>query len=394
MKNIMRNLNPTPRTLLVLIFVVGILARLAFVVAPFEATHIDAERADYFRALSALFSIAALFAFFRVARCVLEFPGALAASALFAINPVLIALSGSLLPDGLMLLLSLLSILSLFAWEASEKTSALLAASAWLALAILAKASAVHLGFFFAFIVLRKLGARALRTPQIYVSACIVLAPALVWYGYANGLWHSAELSFFVQDDAPFARADAWRAPWTLLANRLAVESRYVFNGPGFVLLGMVFLQPARRASTLLAWYASALLFHCFLLETPGSKAYLHHAIGVAPACILLGAGVMTFLDPQNIYRIATRTTDRAARIAALFLLVPTLLLCAHRGYVLLAQRVHQEKPHSQYDGRHKVDPSSDMHASALRKTELRSDALKFYSRVTQNEDTLAFDLE
>lgn len=404
----MKTIDSSDRAWLISIFLIGVLVRLAFVAAPLGTSYVDAEReaayaqiaqnfaqedfnilhprrsevdgesrsrtsnlvetefpflpwlaavldrslgehAANYRVLSALCSIASLFAFFQVARRILERPGALAASALFAINPVLMELSGSLLPDGLMLLLGLLALDRLFAWEVNERATTLFAASTWLAFAILATTSALHLVFFFAFIVLRKLRSRTLYSPQFYVSACIALLPALVWYSYAYKIGHSSGLSLFTQGGTHFSRSEAWLAPWTLLTHSLAIESRYVFNGPGLVLLGMTLLQPVHKALTFVVWYASAFFFHCIMLETPDGGAYFHHAISVAPACILLGAGVMTFLDPENVYRVATRTTNRAARIAALFLLVPTLLLSAYRGYDLLTQRAHREIPHSSF---------------------------------------------
>lgn len=310
-----------------------------------------------FRALSALCSIAALFVFFRIAQRLLAPPGALAATALFAANPLLVTLSGSLQPDGVMLLLGLLAVEALLAWQARGNPFALGVAGSWLGLAILAKTPAVHLAFLFAFVVLRQLGARAWRSGSVYASSCMAIVPALLWYLYAREIWQTTGLSLGLSNETHFLNLEVLWHAWAPIVGNLRSELRHVVSGPGLVLLFVMLWQPLHKVVIPLVWYATTWIFYAVALETSGDDwAYYYHAIGVAPACLLLGAGVMTFLDPENVYRVATRSTEKAARTAALVMLNIVLAVFVYRTHGLLHFRTHQADLHSLYDGLHGVD--------------------------------------
>lgn len=255
--------------------------------------HVTGESDLTARLVVAAFGIAALFVFAGIARRTLGPPGDLAATLVFALNPLLVFLGTSLQPDPAMLLFLLLAFSALERWYTAGSERALLRAVAWLGLAVLAKASAAHLGLVLAAALLRREGLRTLLRPRTWLAAVIALAPALAWYAWARGLYATWGNSLGLSNQDHWIDVDVFTNPRfvTGLVTRQVVN---VFALGGLVLAAVALLRRPRPPVVWLAgiWTLASLVFLVIAIRTTASGwAFYYHALTVGPAALLIGAG-------------------------------------------------------------------------------------------------------
>jgi 4-amino-4-deoxy-L-arabinose transferase-like glycosyltransferase len=252
------------------------------------------------RLLSAVCSILSLFAFAGLARRLLPHPGALIATALFAANGLLFALSGAIQPEPLQLLFTILAADAITQWLKEGQRRFLLQASAMTAIAILAKSPAAYLGFLLAYAVLRRLGVRAFSDPLVYVSAAIALVPPALWYAWSHSLYLATGLSLGVSNETHFLtwamvlHPQDW-IPWNVIS-----EWRDVFALFGIFLGVLALLHSWKTIEVPVIWFASVILIYVVAADTSGdSWAYYYHCNSIPPACLLMAIGVLE-LEPQS----------------------------------------------------------------------------------------------
>jgi len=246
------------------------------------------------RLLVFVFSLITLGLFFQLARSLLPPFGALAASLFFVLSPLVVGISHSLQPEGLMLLCYILAVYAFIRWLDDERSwhyySLALGATA---LAILAKATAAHIGLFFAALVLGRMGVGALRRPRIWVFGVVSLLPALLWYAHARHFWLTYGNSLGVSNEYHWAG-------WDLFTNRSFIlgiagsEIFYVWIPTGVLVIAVgLFLKKSDRAIEYsLYWLASILVFYLIAARTTSASwAVYYHVISVPPVAILFGAG-------------------------------------------------------------------------------------------------------
>jgi len=243
------------------------------------------------RALSAVLGVGGLLLFAGLARRLLPRPGALAAVAFYAFNPLLIFLSTAMQPEPLMLFLSLLAIVLIERWDRTQSTVTLLLAGAALGGAILAKAPAACLGFVFAFVVLRRSGIGALKHVRVWLAAVLALGPPVAWYLWARHFWVLYGNSLGMSNESPFLGLDMLRGPEWIIG-LLKWQTLGVLTPLGWILL-LATLRARRSATALpLVWLGSVWLMLVVSARTTAADwAFYYHALAVAPACILMGAG-------------------------------------------------------------------------------------------------------
>ena len=245
------------------------------------------------RLLSALSAALALVLFARLAARVVPPPGALLATAAFAANPLLLHFAGSIQPDPLMVLLTILAMDALWRWVEGAPDGALVGAGAWAGAAILAKGFGFFLGFAFAFLILRKRGIRALADPAVWLAGALAVVPAFAWYAWAHHLYVTTGLSLGVTNEHHWISWALLRAPREPLLGNLRSEGLNVFVALGIPLAACAFLQPWRRIEPAVVWYLAAAVAYVLTANTSGTDwALYYHSISVPPACLLAGFGL------------------------------------------------------------------------------------------------------
>jgi len=134
-------------------------------------------------------SLLTLIAFFALARSVLPPFGALAASAVFVLNPLAVRVSNALQPESLMLFFYVFAAYAFLRWLENESRTWYALALVSTAMVVLVKIPAIHIGILFLALLLWKKGAAALARPRVWLFGIGALVPGALWYLHAHRLW-------------------------------------------------------------------------------------------------------------------------------------------------------------------------------------------------------------
>jgi 4-amino-4-deoxy-L-arabinose transferase-like glycosyltransferase len=251
------------------------------------------------RILAYTFALATLAIFLALARRVLPWRGALAAGLFFALNPLIVRISNALQPEALMLLAYVCGVYAFMRWLEARKPGR--AAVGWWALAavatslaILAKATAAHVGLLFAVMLWRRYRWAALRDPLVWVFGIIALVPSVLWYSHAHHFWLIYGNSLGLSNEDHWIGADVFReSSFTL--GLITVELFYVWTAAGAVtgLYGLAAAPNAPASRMAVPWLAGAMLFYIAAIRTTANSwALYYHIFSVAPVALLFGLGV------------------------------------------------------------------------------------------------------
>src|SRR5262245_5431103 len=213
------------------------------------------------RWLSALASLAALLVFERLARRALPPVAALAATAFFAAQPLLLFLAPAMQPDSLMVLVVLLAVGRLWRYEQSGEGRDLVVAGLLTGAATLVKAPAMFVGFLLIDATLRRHAAGVLRRREVWGAAVCALLPVAAWYGWVHRFWLDYGLSLGLSNQTHWVSLPALADPlqWIEI---LRVEIRRVFTWPGLLLVAAALLGRPRGLIGPLRWAAAVALFY------------------------------------------------------------------------------------------------------------------------------------
>jgi hypothetical protein len=317
------------------------LVEMEFPLLPWTAGMIDrviGYREQHLRVLSCLLEIGGLLLFASLARRLLPVEGAVAAVAMYALNPLLIYLATAMQPEPPMLFLSLVAMVLLERWRRTGAPATLLLAGAALGGAILAKAPAACLGIVFAYVILERDGPRAALRPAALGAAVLALAPPLRWYEWARHLYLLYGNSLGLSNEYPFLGADMLLRPGWIL-RLLRWETLGVVTPAGWALL--LAAGRARRRSDALpfAWLASVWVFYIAAARTTADDwAFYYHAASAAPVCLLMGSGFAA-LRASAPPRILMLPAGRARRALACVLAVAVLAALAAATVALVRAR-------------------------------------------------------
>jgi hypothetical protein len=290
------------------------------------------------RALSAMLEIGSLLLLAGLARRLLPEEGALAALAFYAFNPLLIYLSTAMQPEPLMLFFSLLAVALIARWDRTGSTAMLFLAAAALGGAVLAKAPAACLGFVFAFVILRRSGLAGLKEARVWAAAILSLAPPVAWYIWARRFWIMYGNSLGLSNQSPFLGLDMLHRPeWVV--GLLKWETLGVLTPLGWILLLAARRAPRLATALPFAWLGSVwIMFIVSARTTSEDWAFYYHSAAIAPASLLMGAGVAALWDagPGQVLGLASGRLRRgvAAALAAatlVFLIAATVVVIRAR---------------------------------------------------------------
>ena len=245
------------------------------------------------RIISLLLSLGVLAFFWFLARDILSPEAAIAAFAFFAFNPLIFEVSTAVQPEGLTMLAYIAAVYFFSRWTNTHKTSDLYASAALTSLAILAKATSVHIGLLFAILWLRKEGVATFRNWRAYAFACIALIPGVLWYTHAKSLWLTYGNSLGISNEYHWIGPDFFTNPYFIIGI-LQNEIVWVWGGVGVIVavVGIVLSRRERAVSISIIWLVSVFVFLIVAARTTADDwANYYHVFAVAPASLLIGFG-------------------------------------------------------------------------------------------------------
>jgi hypothetical protein len=246
------------------------------------------------RALPLLGGLVAAFVFWRLTRRVLLEPGALLATALFGLNPLLIYCATSVQSDVLMLVGVLVAVVG--AWRFALDDSArkwLVICALGISLAGLQKLPGLHVGVVVVFLLVRHLGWRRIIRPDVLLIGGISLAGPISWALWARSLYGDTGLSLGISNERHWAGAELFTEP-ALLRGIVSQEVRYVWVLTALP-LGLAGLWLGRRrlvTQVAIVWLVSVGVMLVAAGRTTGDAwAFYYHLPAVAPMALLCGVG-------------------------------------------------------------------------------------------------------
>jgi 4-amino-4-deoxy-L-arabinose transferase-like glycosyltransferase len=280
-------------------------AEMEFPAVPWAMAVLDKAfgyRESYGRWLMFAASLLTILVFFGLARSVLPAAGALAASAVFVLSPLVIRVSNSLQPEALMLLLEVLAVTAFLRWLDKDAWSSYALAVAATAAAILIKAPAAHLGILFLLLLAGRKGAAAFRRLRVWAFGALSLLPGALWYLHAHRFWTQYGNSLGVSNESHWIGPDLFANPGALLrllVNLAKLEIGLVWTPVGLAAAAYALIllrkQPAVRLGA--AWIAAVGVYYLVAIRTLGDTWAAYYHVASAPAAALLvGAGAVGFL--------------------------------------------------------------------------------------------------
>ncbi len=245
------------------------------------------------RILAYIFSLIGLAIFLQLARYLLPPAGAVAASLFYVLSPLAIFISTAIHAEGLMFLCYLAAAYFFIRWIDSRSNKHYVIALIATALTILTKATAAHIGIFFALLVLSQIGWSALREAKIWFFAIGSLLPAAAWYYYAHQLWLSYGNSMGLSNENHWVGTDFFsHAEFITGIVRLDVSNVWMPAGVVIAALGLLFRWKDRAVRYALCWAISVGIFYVVAARTTSDAwANYYHIFAVPAAALLVGAG-------------------------------------------------------------------------------------------------------
>ncbi len=248
------------------------------------------------RLLSLLISFLTLLVLTRLSFFLFKEPGALVATAFFAVNPLLIYLSTAVQSDTLMFLFLSLALYyylkSARKNPDSQNTREYFISIGFLSLAILCKATAATYALFFALDILRRHGLRKTLTDKAtYLAMALLLIPNAVWVIHSHQFWLDYRMSLGVTNEGHLSGTD-------MLFKRkyyqgfLSNTTAFITSYPGLIAVfaGLWSVRKSPLAKPLYTLAISLGVFYFATLYTTGAIwAFYYHALSIPFVGILFG---------------------------------------------------------------------------------------------------------
>lgn len=255
---------------------------------------VTGESALVGRVISLVLSMATLIVFAALARGLLPPVAAAAAVGVMAVNPLFVGLSTAIVAEPLMLAGYVGGIYAFWRWLENDSGGALAAATVLLALAVLAKAPAAHVGLLLLALLLWKRGWNSLKDPRPWVVAILVLLPGALWYRHAHNLWLEYGNSLGMSNETHWAGlAVLWHPRLVFNVMRQDLTHVWAHGALALGLFGLVTHRRQRGATFALLWLGAVFVYLLAVARTTGDDwAYYYHIVALPPAAMLIGLGV------------------------------------------------------------------------------------------------------
>ena len=263
------------------------------------------------------------------------------AAALYLILPLSWFFGRAIMPEALMVLLSVTALWSLQRWLEAPSPAGFLLAAASAGLCFAVKVPTLYLGFPLVALAVQRHGAGFLRRPSLWLYLVLVLLPPVLWHRHALDLFEETGLTFGIFGSSGY---DKWDhalllsgAFWGTLGGRFL---EYVWTPAGalLVLAGVIGLWPpagdaGRRRLYLYAWLGGLIAY--VLLVPEGNRKLHYYQIPFVPVgALFAGAPLAALLGSGDL---GGRRSAWLARLSGM----PRRLLAAGLLVAVVAGSVH-----------------------------------------------------
>ncbi|MBX7171543.1 MAG: glycosyltransferase family 39 protein [Pyrinomonadaceae bacterium] len=288
------------------------------------------------RLINFLFSLATLWFFFQLARSFLDEFSSLVAFTFFTFHPMVMEISTSVQPEGLMILCYTASVYFFTRWLKTEENKDFWLATIATMLTILAKATAGHIGLLFGVLLLQKYGFGIFKQVKIWLFGAISLLPALVWYAHAKSLWKNYGNSLGVSNEYHWIGWDFFTNP-RFIVGILQIELTHVFLFFGAVICAFAIWKNwgEKFINFCLIWLGAIFLLYVIASRTTSENwATYYHVFSVLPVALLVGYAFNKFFEFGSILN--------ATNLVLIICLLATFLISAKKDRSeILEHRVH-----------------------------------------------------
>ena len=223
----------------------------------------------------------------------------------FLVTPLSLFFGRAFLPESLMLLLSVSSLLTFKCWTESERISYYICSILLASLCYLVKIPTLYLGFPLVAIALSKWGWRFIYQRLLWLYLIISLFPSLVWYLHASNLFADTGLTFGIWNRYGYDKWD--RSVLYDYEFYRQMSWRFVYNiftplGCGFLCFGIFKTRISRTKWMLWGWSIGLLLY--MILVPEGNRKLHYYQVPFIPlGCLWAGFGTVVALDhwPQSL---------------------------------------------------------------------------------------------
>ncbi len=252
------------------------------------------------RLIALVFSILTLFYFYALSRRIDNGAVLIVSLGVVALSPMLVELSSALQSEAMMLFFYLGSIYYFSVWMEESSARYLYLSSAMLAVAILLKATAAHVGLLFSIMLIRHYGIKkVLSNGKMWIYAGISLLPPLLWYTHAKNLYYEYGNSLGISNETHLVGWDFFYHPY-YIKGILKTEVFQVWTpfGLAIAITGLYLLKAHRKEPFTVLWYLSIFVFYVLAAKTTADPwAYYYHAFAIFPAAIIIGMGVKAIIS-------------------------------------------------------------------------------------------------
>ncbi len=258
------------------------------------------------RVVSLVFSLLTLGVFFLLAKYLLPELGAIAAAAVFTFNPIFIYISNSLQPESLMFFFYLLATYCFLRWYEEDKSGYFWISCVATALTILSKATAAHIGIFFALLVIRKYGWKVFAQFKLWVFAILALLPNVLWYLHSHDFWLRYGNSLGVSNEYHWVGLDFFTNKEFILGI-MRNEILYALMPAGVILIiaGIYSGFKTKVVTYSLFWLIAVYSYYFIAARTTGDQwAFYYHIASIPAFSLLIGSGIVVIkklLIKQNL---------------------------------------------------------------------------------------------
>lgn len=246
-----------------------------------------------------LFSLGAMFFFFRLAREYLSVFASTVGFAFFALNPLMVQTATSLQPEGLMIFTYIAAVYYFLKWLKDARNLDFWATLGFTALTLLSKAPAAHIGLFFGILLIEKFGWTVFRQAKVWIFGVLSILPSALWYFHAKNLWIIYGNSLGVSNEYHWVGWDFF-TDGEFVFGILRAEFVYVWISFGLIVGAFAVWRGYGEATAkhALLWLASIFAFYIVAARTTSEDwANYYHVFSIPPVALLFGFGIKKLWD-------------------------------------------------------------------------------------------------
>ena len=306
------------------------------------------------RMWSFLFSLGALWFFFRLAREYLSIFASTIAFAFFALNPLIVETATSIQPEGLMLCTYIAAVFFFVKWFKTDSTFHYWLTILATALTLLAKAPSAHIGLFFGVLLLDKYGWRTIAIVRVWIFGILAVIPSALWYAHAKNLWITYGNSLGVSNEYHWVGWDFFTDA-EFIGGIFRSEFVYVWVVFGTVVGAFAIWRGHREqaARHSLLWLASIFAFYVLAARTTSEEwASYYHVFSIPPVALIFGLAIARLWDYMKDFadRYSSRSlTASLSRVGICLIII---------GCVIASLAIEAKQVRANFLSRHQDDPS------------------------------------